>query len=178
MLSRPGTSATGDGGVTERNEAARPGCEIYGRVFRMTVHYHCMGVRKAAEERRIAPHAPPSGHVCPMGRGAGADARRNAIRASSRAGSGPPNWADRPHTARALYSVPGRRMLRARCGLFPRGGPTGYGGGLRPVGAPYGRVLGTHGRPVTGVYWWASKGGRILRAKSMVGRVAPWHDLA
>ena len=54
----------------------------------------------------------------------------------------------------------------------------GYGGGLRPVGAPYGRVLGTHGRPVTGVYWWASKGGRILRAVSMVGRVAPWHDIA
>ena len=69
-------------------------------------------------------------------------------------------------------------MLRARCGLFPRGGPTDYGGGLRPVGAPYGRVLGTHGRPVTGVHWWASKGGRILRAVSMVGRVAPWHDIA
>ena len=40
------------------------------------------------------------------------------------------------------------------------------------------RVLGTHGRPVTGVHWWASKGGRILHAYCMVGRVAPWHDIA
>ena len=137
-----------------------------------------MGARKAAEQTRIAPQLPPSGRMCVWEGEAVEYGRNSTIRASSRAGSGPPNWADRPHTAMALYSVPGRRKLRARCGLFPRGGPTGYGGGLRPVGAPYGRVMGTHGRPVTGVYWWASKGGRILRAPRMVGRVAPWHDIA
>ena len=106
---------------TERSEAPR--CELYGRVFRITVQYHCMGVRKATEQRRIAPHAPPSGHVCPMGRGAGADARRNAIRASSRAGSGPPNWADRPHTARALYSAQRAQCARHLEWAFPKGWP-------------------------------------------------------
>ena len=35
----------------------------------MTVQHHCMGARKAAEQRRIVPRACPSGHVCPMGRG-------------------------------------------------------------------------------------------------------------
>ena len=50
-------------------------------------------------------------------------ARNSTIRASSRAGSGPPNWADRPHTARALYSAQRAQCARHPEWAFPKGWP-------------------------------------------------------
>ena len=110
-------------GVTERNEEKRPGCELYGRIFRMAVQYHCMGVRNAAEQPRIAPQLPPNGRMCVWEGEVVEYARNSTIRASSRAGSGPPNWADRPHTARALYSAQRAQCARHPEWPFPKGWP-------------------------------------------------------
>ena len=136
-------------GLTARNDA-RPGCELYGRVFRMTVQHHCMGARQAAEQRRIVPQLPPNGRMCVWEGKAVAYARNSTIRASLWPGSGPPNRADRPDAELALYSAQRARCARHPEWAFPRVGPTGSLARLRGARAPYGRVLGTHGRPAMG----------------------------
>mgnify|MGYP004224319383 CR=1 FL=1 len=82
-------------------------------------------------------------------------------------------------TPRRPSIVPrGRSVLGTRSGLFPRVGPTGSQARLRGARAPYGRVLGTHGRPAMGTCWWPPKGPRIPILKIMVGDVPPWHDIS
>ena len=82
-----------------------------------------MGARKAAEQIRIAPQLPLSGRMCVWEGEAVEYGRNSTIRASSRAGSGPPNWADRPHTARALYSAQRAQCARHPEWAFPKGWP-------------------------------------------------------
>ena len=95
-----------------------------------------MGARKAAEQRRIAPHAPPSGRMCVWEGEAVEYGRNSTIRASSRAGSGPPNWADRPHTARALYSAQRAPHAPRPVWAFPKGWPYRLWGRSETRGSP------------------------------------------
>ena len=89
----------------------------------MTVRYHYMGPRKAAEQPRIVPRACPSGHMCPVGRGSGADGGGSTIRASLWPGSGPPNRADRLDAKLALYSVPRAPCAPRPMSAFPKEWP-------------------------------------------------------
>ena len=89
----------------------------------MTVRYHYVGPRKAAEQPRIVPRACPSGHMCPVGRGSGADGGGSTIRASLWPGSGPPNRADRLDAKLALYSVPRAPCAPRPMSAFPKEWP-------------------------------------------------------
>ena len=164
-------------GCNSTERAERPGCELYGRVFCMTVRYHYVGPRKAAEQPRIVPQLPPSGRMCVWEGEAVEYGRNSTIRARSRAGSGQTNWADRSHTELALYSAQRARCARHPEWAFPRVGPTGSRTRLRGVRPSYGRVLGTHGRPAMGTCWWPPKGPRIVFFSLMVGDLRPWHRM-
>ena len=73
-------------------------------------------------------------------------ARNSTIRASSRAGSGPPNWADRPQTARALYSAQRAQCARHPEWAFPKGWPHWL---LSPVAGRQSTIQARFGHPRT-----------------------------